>query len=325
MNSPVAPKLPKWPFFAADLLLLALAIWIVSRQPHPLAPVPLALVVGCVVAAAFLGVWPFRLEYAATEKLAESGQLTNAVEEIKKLERVAEQVRSATGQWQSVQEHSTRAVGAAQEIGDRMAAEARAFADFMQKANDSEKAHLRLETEKLRRVETEWLHAVIRLLDHIYALQQAGVRSGQRNLVQQLTTFQDSCRDITRRLGLNPLEAIAGEVFDAAKHQLMDGLPQPPDGVLVEDTLATGHNFQGKLLRRALVTLQDTQPAAIENEGFAEISEGPPREETSQQSDASVNAPTGIEDQSSEPDPEQSFRLETDSLLEEESPDRRDA
>jgi hypothetical protein len=170
MNDQIAPKLPKWPFFAADLLLLGLAFWIVSRQPHPLSPMPLALVVSCVVAAAFLGVWPFRLEYSTAEKLAESRQLTSAVAEIQKLEGVAGQIRAATSQWQTVQDHSARTVAAAKDIGDRIAAEAKAFSEFMQKANESEKAHLRLEVEKLRRGETEWLHAVIRLLDHVFAL-----------------------------------------------------------------------------------------------------------------------------------------------------------
>jgi len=329
MSNHAAPKLPKWPFLAADVLLLGLAFWIVSRQPHPLALGPLALMVGCVVAAAFLGVWPYRLEHATAEKLAESGQLTSAVAEIKKLETVGGQVRAATSQWQNVQEHSAKAVAAANEIGDRMAAEAKAFAEFMQKANDSEKAHLRLENEKLRRVETEWLHNTIRLLDHVYALQQAGVRSGQRNLIQQLTSFQDSCRDITHRLGLTPVEAIAGETFDGTKHQLMDGEPVPPDGALIEDTLATGYSFQGQLLRRTLVNLQ--KPASGQPQ--AETSIDPSIDQLSRDSidDESVVVPPSDEPavadagEPSELVDEKSFRLESESLLSDGSGKRQEA
>lgn len=334
MNDQTAPKLPKWPFFAADLILLGLALWIVNAQPHPLSPVPLALVVACVATAAFLGVWPFRLEFATAEKLTESNQLTTAVTEIQKLEAVAAQIRAATGQWQTVQEHSTRAIGAAKEIGDRMATEAKAFGDFMQKANDSEKAHLRLETEKLRRVETEWLHTVIRLLDHVYALHQAAVRSGHRNVIQQLSSFQDACRDITRRVGLTPLEAIAGETFDGEKHQLIDGQASPPDGALVEDTLATGYSFQGQILRRTLVSLQQTapveeQPAAapeIPAEPVAEeFAERPVEPEPSVNDEAPTTAFTELQEETVDSEGEEPLRLESESLLTEESTDRREA
>jgi len=335
MNDHAAPKVTKWPFFAADLVLLGLALWIVSRQPHPLGPVPLALMVGCVVAAAWFAVWPFRLEYDTADKLTESHQLTSAVAEINKLQAVADQVRSATGQWQSAQEHSTKAVAAAKDIGDRMAAEAKAFAEFVQKANDSEKAHLRLETEKLRRVETEWLHTTIRLLDHIYALRQAGVRSGQQNLVQQLTGFQDACRDITRRLGLAPLEAAVGEVFDPAKHQLVEGQPEAPDGAIVEDTLATGYNFQGQLLRRTLVTVRSTErtvqaaesPSDPTDEPSSAVFTEPGSEltETQLADDAPERSADQVHGEPMERGEEQSFRLESDSLLADESRERRDA
>jgi hypothetical protein len=59
----------------------------------------------------------------------------------------------------------------------------------------SGKNHLRLEIEKLRRGEGEWLQVMVRVLDHVQALHLAGQRSGQRNLIEQLTHFQNSCRD----------------------------------------------------------------------------------------------------------------------------------
>ena len=47
----------------------------------------------------------------------------------------------------------------ARHVADKMAAEAKAFAEFLQKANDTEKSHLRLEVEKFRRGESQWLAA----------------------------------------------------------------------------------------------------------------------------------------------------------------------
>src|SRR5207245_9616273 len=99
-------------------------------------------------------------------------------------------------------EGAATTVGTARQIAERMASEAKAFSDFMQKASDAEKGHLRLEVEKLRRSEGEWLQVLVLTLDHVYALLLAGRRSGQQNIIQQLTTFQHACRDVARKVGL---------------------------------------------------------------------------------------------------------------------------
>jgi len=44
--------------------------------------------------------------------------------------------------------------------------------------NDSEKTTLRLEVEKLRRGELEWLQALVHILDHVFALHTAAMHSG---------------------------------------------------------------------------------------------------------------------------------------------------
>ena len=190
MNDRRVPPLAKWPFYAADLVLVGLAIWIVSHYPHPIPFWPATLIVACVAGAAVFGVLPHRMEYQTAVKLAEADGLVDAAREIRNVQTVAEQIHVATGQWQGVQEHSARTVSAAKEIAERIAAEAQAFADFMQKANDSEKAHLRLEVETLRRGEGQWLQVLVNLLDHTFALYQAGSHSGQPNLQNQLAQFQ---------------------------------------------------------------------------------------------------------------------------------------
>ena len=253
------PSITKWPYYVADVLLVGVALWLVNHYPHPLPFWPATLMAGCVVAAAVVGVWPHGLEYQTAVQFAEADGLTSAIKEIRNVQAVAEQIRLATSQWQGVQEHSGKTVAAAKEVCDRIAAEAHAFTEFMQKANDSEKATLRLEVEKLRRGQGEWLQVLVHLLDHIFALHQAGARSGQPNLEAQLARFQEACRDVVRRVGLTPFEAGPDEPFDAEKHQLPEGQPQPQPETRIAQTLAAGYTYQGQLVRRSLVAVQQSQ------------------------------------------------------------------
>lgn len=262
MSNQRVPAPARWPFYLADVALLATAFWIVNHYPAPLPPWALAGGILCVIVAAFLGVMPHRAHYQAIVQFAESNELTDVVRQINRAEEAAGQIQSATAQWQGVQEHSSKAINAAREIGDRMAAEAKAFVEFMQKANDQEKAALRLEVEKLRRGEGHSVQVLVHLLDHVYALQQAGARSGQPNLEAQLTRFQDACRDVVRRVGLIPQDALQGEDFDGEKHQLPEGQPEPKPGSVIAQTLATGYSFQGQLIRRALVAIRTDEPSA---------------------------------------------------------------
>jgi molecular chaperone GrpE (heat shock protein) len=261
MTERTAPRLSKLPFYIADFVLIVLAGWIMVKNPHPLAPVPLALMVLCVVLAMGFALAPYLIEYQAQVKFAESDRLTDTVQEIGKLEQAAEQIRLSTSLWQGVQEQSAKTAAAAKEVAGRMTEEAKAFAEFMQKANDTEKGTLRLEVEKLRRAEGDWLQVLVRLLDHVHALHQAAVRSGQRNVIDQLTAFQRACRDVTRRIGLVPFEAAADEAFDAEKHQLLDPADPVPAGARVAETVATGYSFQGQILRLPLVRLAEEAQA----------------------------------------------------------------
>jgi len=150
----------------------------------------------------------------------------------------------------------------AKEIADKMAAEVREFSGFMQKMNDSEKAALRLEAEKFRRGEAEWLQVLVRILDHIFALHTAAAHSGQPRLVEQLTQFQNVCRDAARRIGLTPFAAAPDEPFNAERHQAMDIESKPPADAVVAETVGLGYTFQGRLLRPVLVRLREANPPA---------------------------------------------------------------
>ena len=249
------PRLVKWPFFVADLILLGIAAWIVSQAAKPLSTWPLLSVVVCVAIGAWVSVTPFLKEYDANLKFAEADKLANTVEQLTNLRALTNQISFATAQWQVVQENSSKTVNAAKDVADRIAADAQAFTEFMLKANDAEKAHLRLQIEKLRRGEGDWVQLVVHLLDHVFALQQAGVRSGQPGVAKQLTQFQAACRELVRRVGLIAVEVKVGEPYDEKVHTLPDGHPPAAEGVAVTQVLATGYKFQGQTVRNALVVV----------------------------------------------------------------------
>ncbi len=260
MHDPIRPRLPKWPFFAGDALLLGAAYFIYARSELPMSQGQMALAALCVAAGALFGIVPFLLEYRVMARVAEAAGLTTVISQVQKLEDLAAEIRNATAQWQAVQEQADRTVDAAQSIAERMTAEVKSFAEFMQRVNDTEKANLRLEVDKLRRGEGEWLAILVRVLDHVYALHQAGLRSRQPSLMEQLTHFQNACLDAARRVGLAPFSPEPDEPFDTQRHQAVDANGKAPDGALVSQTLATGYTFQGRFLRPALVRLRGDEP-----------------------------------------------------------------
>jgi molecular chaperone GrpE (heat shock protein) len=274
MTERTEPRLPKWPFFLVDLLLIGVAAWIVSQAAKPLSTWPLISVVVCTGIGAWVCVTPFLKQHEADLKFAEADKLATTVEQINNLRSFTNQISFATAQWQVIQENSAKTVNAAKEIADRIAADARAFSEFMLKANDAEKAHLRFEIEKLRREEGNWVQLVVHLMDHVYALQQAAARSGQPAVANQLTQFQNACRELIRRVGLAPVDTKVGDPFDAKAHTLPDGHPPPPPGAKVTQVIATGYTFQGEPVRNALVV---AKPAEIPPGTPAEPTEPEPQ------------------------------------------------
>jgi molecular chaperone GrpE (heat shock protein) len=261
MNEPNIPRLPKWPFFVADLVLLGTAGFIYSQNPAPKSLPELALIAACIALGAWLSVAAYWWEYRASVKLAEADSLITATAQIKNLEKVAAQIHEATSQWQQVQEQANQTADQAKQMTARMTSEAKAFAEFIERANDSEKATLRLEVEKLRRAEGEWIQVLVRMLDHVYALHQGALRSAKPNLIEQVSQFQNACRDAARRVGLVPFTAEVAERFDAQRHQLLEGNGQQPNDGAIAETVASGFTFQGKLLRQALVRLEQAKAA----------------------------------------------------------------
>ena len=264
MTEPKIPKLSKWPFFLADFVLVGAAAWIVYLRPYPIGEGSILIMAALTTMGAWLSIIPFLTQNRAAIKVAEAGALTTVVEQINELRTLTNQISFATAQWQVAQDHAADTVKAAHGIAERITKEAEAFGAFMQKHNDAEKAHLRLEVEKLRKGQSEWIDGTIRVMDHVYALHQAAVRSGQQPLIKQLTYFQNACREALRRVGLTPVEAEVGLPFDEKAHQFLDPKNKPASGALVKETVATGYRYQGQMLRLPLV---DLNPPEVQPDG----------------------------------------------------------
>jgi len=255
MNDATDWKIPKWPFLLGDVLLMVFGYFFVLHSPLPIRHWEIAA--GCVAVGAILGVIPFILDYRAMGKALEVNALGAVAEKIQNLEKLAAQISSATKEWTNAQVQAEKTSTVAKEIADRMAEEIQQFSEFMKKMNDSEKATLRLEVEKLRRGELEWLQVLVHILDHVFALHTAAMHSGDVKFAAPITTFQNACRDTARRLGLTPFAAEPNEPFDAERHQVAGSKETPPAGAVVAETIGSGYTFQGRLLRPALVRLRD--------------------------------------------------------------------
>jgi molecular chaperone GrpE (heat shock protein) len=260
-----APRLPKWPFYLADLVLSGIAAYVLVRLGVIQGTTGTAISVACLGAAAFgawLSITPWLTEFRTRSSIAENTNLKSTLEQIQGLEKVADLIRQANAQWQSVQDASGRTVTAAREITDKMKIETDEFMKFIENAHDQERAGLRLEVDKLRKMEGDWVKVTVQMLDHVFALFRAAERSGQENLVAQLSQFQNACRDVARRMGLVPFVPMMGEKYDPRGHQLANPPPVVDENATIGEVLATGYTYQGGLLRRSLVLLSEKPETA---------------------------------------------------------------
>ena len=254
MSLSEAPRTAKWPYLLADVVLVAAATAIAWKAAPVWTWREISLVGGLTALGAWILIQPFQRDHETAVKLFEQVNLASATEKLGALEKAAQQIAAATGQWQEIQTLSGRTVKSAGDIAAQIAAEAKGFSDFLTRANDGEKSNLRLEIEKLRRGEKESLQVIIHLMDHCFALFQAAAASGQPNLIQQIGNYRNACIEVTRRVGLLPHEAQPGETFDAERHEVADG-SGAPSGATVERTVAWGYTFQGVGIRRIQVAI----------------------------------------------------------------------
>ena len=253
---------PKWPFLLGDAVLLLAAGYLTWQAPHPIGVWVIVTAAACVAIGAGLAVWPYILEYQATARLIEVNGLQTVTEKIAQLDVVAGQIAACTNNWTTAQTQAEKTATLARDLTSRMGEEVRQFGELLNRMNDGEKAALRLEVEKLRRTEGEWLQVLVRILDQVFSLYSAAEHSGQPRLAAQIGQFQTACHDAARRVGLVPFAAEPEEPFHPERHQAMGAKEAPPAGALVAETVGTGFKYQGKMIRPVLVRLRDARDAA---------------------------------------------------------------
>jgi molecular chaperone GrpE (heat shock protein) len=255
---------PKWPFLAGDAVLLVFAFYFTWYARHPVGLWEGVAAAVCVALGAGLGVLPFVLEYRATARLIEINGLETVAGKLQQLDQVADQITACTENWTTAQTQAEKTAATAKEIAGRMTTEMQQFGEFMQRMNDNEKASLRLEVEKLRRAEADWLQVLVRILDHVFALHSAAEHSGQPRLAEQIGQFQHACHDAARRVGLVPFGAEPDELFNPERHQAVGLKDNPPTSAQIAETLGTGFKYQGKMVRPVLVRLKENSETPAE-------------------------------------------------------------
>jgi molecular chaperone GrpE (heat shock protein) len=267
MSESSVPLASKWPFLVGDLCLLGTAsgvAWLAhtGRIAWSLG------IAGLLTLAVAIGAWilvtPFLRDQEAALRLQEQENLSDTLRQIQQLEKAASSIASGAAQLQSGQQSLDRAQSAASAIAQQLAADRKAFLEAQQRGHDQERQTLRLETEKLRRSEEECMRVVCHLLDHNFAVYQAGLRSAQPGVAHQLSQYRAACLDAVRRLGIVAHEANAGEPFNPEFHQTLDG-QSVPAGTPITSTLACGYSIRGTPVRPIIVsigTLESNLPAA---------------------------------------------------------------
>ena len=192
MSESSAPKIEKWPFIVGDVALLIMA-WLVYYHSDPeasLGGLEAFWCFACVATGAWVMVLPFLREFQAEADLTEAKELAASVEKISSVDGIARQIESATEQWLHVEDRANEINAAYREIAGKINAEAREFTEFLQKANDTEKNHLRLEVDKLGRAQGDWVKVVTGMLDHVFALNRPAGSPGRKNWCGSWTTFK---------------------------------------------------------------------------------------------------------------------------------------
>jgi len=265
MASENESRLGRWPtlvpFLVSALILDLIGYFMMTSSPRPISNLTGAMVALCVISGAIISILPFLWDAKAALRNEELDSLAISSQQIKNIQKIIDQITTATAQWMTVQEHSNNAVDAARSISKEMTEEAKRFSEFMAKAADREKATLKLEVDKLKRGEADWVNVAAGMLDHVYAIYMAALRSGQQNYVNQLANFSQACQEQARRVGLVQFVPNPGDRFDGERHQWVKGEADTPPDAQIRQTIAVGLSLQGQQIRKAVVELDGDEKA----------------------------------------------------------------
>lgn len=139
-----APRIRKWPFFAADGLFLALAGGIVAGGGLALEGWDLWVVVVCMGLGGVFGVWPFLAEYREESRRFEAREFGSVLGQVRRLEEVGKLVSKSTEQWREMTEKGELLAKAAKEMAGRVREERELFQEIAEKADAKERDHLQI-------------------------------------------------------------------------------------------------------------------------------------------------------------------------------------
>lgn len=262
MSEQTVPRAAKWPFVLGDLCLLAAGggvAWLAHSGRIPWSLSVAAVTTAAVGAGAWVLVTPFLRDQEAELRLREQDNLADTLQQIQQLERAASGIAAGASNLQSGQQALQRANETSAALVQQLAAERKSFTEILQRNQDQERQTLRLELEKLRRGEEETLRVVCHLLDHNFAVYQAGQQSPHPGVAQQLAQYRAACLDAVRRLGIVAHQATPGDAFHPDFHQTVDG-KAPPEDSRIAGTLACGYTVRGVGVRPIIVAIEGQAP-----------------------------------------------------------------
>ena len=150
-----APRLPKLPFIAIDIALLALAASIAALHPNPAAPIPLFIITGCFVAGIAVTMIPYLVNYDRDCKDAATAERHELGEQLKQLAAASDHLQNSTIQLKSVEEAVTKNMEAADRLPFRLQERIAEFNQQLAAAENKDKARLEQELARLRTGESE--------------------------------------------------------------------------------------------------------------------------------------------------------------------------
>lgn len=249
----------KMPFFVADAVLILASICILTFAQHPLsgsACWALAVILGC---GAWIAILPWFQENKNNAALSQLDGLRSVSECIQQMNTFSAGMNSAIASLANVQKMTEASARAASEAENKIMEHSQDFSERLSKAVSYEKSSLQMEIDKLCRVENDWIHTGIGIMDHVLALTHAGIQSGKPEIAEQMRHFRGACLDIAARAGLQPFLPAPTDTYDPEKHLLPPNTPTPEPDTRISRVIAPGFNYQGQLVRKAMVLTENIE------------------------------------------------------------------
>ena len=249
----------KMPFYVADAVLILASICILAFAQHPLsgsACWALAVILGC---GAWIAILPWFQEYKNNAALSQLDGLRSVSECIQQMNTFSAGMNSAIASLANVQKMTEASARAASDAENKIVAHSQDFAERISKAVSYEKSSFQIEIDKLHRIENDWLSTGIGIMDHVLALTNAGIQSGKPEIIEQLRRFRGACLEFAARAGLQPFLPAPTDTYDPEKHVLPPNTPTPDPSTKISRVIAPGFNYQGQLVRKAMVLAENIE------------------------------------------------------------------